>query len=194
LPFDTLFILDRYIQAATAGILAHGGFITSVAGDGIMAVFGFDSDAATGARQALASAEAMWRAIDAVSAELADEIGSPPRFGIGVHSGPAIVGALGPPDRLSLQFLGDTGNVAARLQALTKEMKCTMIVAQQTTAFAGLPTPDWRPAEMQVRGIDDAISAFLIEQCEQLTAAQAGGAPTLGKAHDDGAAPAVISR
>jgi adenylate cyclase len=194
LPFDTLFILDRYIQAATAGILAHGGFITSVAGDGIMAVFGFDSDAATGARQALASAEAMWRAIDAVSAELADEIGSPLRFGIGVHSGPAIVGALGPPDRLSLQFLGDTGNVAARLQALTKEMKCTMIVAQQTTAFAGLPTPDWRPAEMQIRGIDDAISAFLIEQCEQLTAAQAGGAPTLGKAHDDGAAPAVISR
>jgi adenylate cyclase len=169
LPFDTLFIIDRYIQAATAGVLVHGGYITSVAGDGVMSVFGFNVDATSGACQALAAAESIWRAIDAASADLADEIGSPLRFGIGVHSGLAIVGALGLPDQLSLQFLGDTGNVAARLQALTKEMSCTMIVSQETTSLAGRKDPDWHQADVKIRGSGVAIAVFLIERCEQLT-------------------------
>jgi class 3 adenylate cyclase len=68
--------------------------------------------------------------------------------------------------------LGDTGNVAARLQALTKERKCAMIVAQETAVLAGLQTPDLRRADLQIRGIDTDIPAFLIEQSEQLTIAQ----------------------
>jgi len=172
LPYDTLFIVDRYVQAATAGIIAHNGYITSVAGDGIMSMFGFDGDARSGAQQALAAAEAMWRAIDAVSAELADEVSSPLRFGIGVHSGLAVVGALGPPDRPSLQFLGDTGNIAARLQALTKDMKCTMIVARETVALAGLQNPDWPQASVQIRGIEADTDVYLIEQPERLTTAR----------------------
>jgi adenylate cyclase len=171
---------------ATAAILAHEGNITSVAGDGIMSVFGFDRDAASGARQALTAAEAMWRAIDTVSTELGGEIGAPLRFGIGVHSGLAIVGALGPPDRLSLQFLGDTGNVAARLQALTKEMNCTMIVSQETIAVAGLQAPGWRQANVQIRGLDAVVSAFLIERCNELVVGQESGMPTQAEAHDGG--------
>ena len=175
LPFDTLFIIDRYIQAATAGILGNGGYITSVAGDGIMSMFGFDSDAASGARQALAAAEAIWQAIDATSADLAGEIGLPLRFGIGVHSGLSIVGALGPPGRFSLQFLGDTGNVAARLQSLTKDMKCTMILSQETVALAQWRHADWREANVEIRGLDAAIAVFLIERCQQLAGRQQTG-------------------
>jgi adenylate cyclase len=179
LPYDALFIIDRYIQVATAGVLAHDGYITSVAGDGIMSMFGFDGDAASAARQALAAAGAIWHDIDAMSAEIGDEIGSPLRFGIGVHSGLAIVGALGPPDRLSLQFLGETGNVAARLQALTKEMKCTTIVSQQTIALAGLSTSAWQQASVKIRGLDAAISVFLIKRRAELAIAQTSTARTL---------------
>jgi adenylate cyclase len=176
LPYDALFIIDRYIQETTAAILAHGGYVTSVAGDGIMSVFGVHTDAATAARQAIAAAEAIWRAIDQISADLADDVGAPLRFGIGLHSGLAIVGAVGPPDRASLQFLGDTGNIAARLQGLTKEMNCTMIVSAATISAAERETPRWRRAELEIRGSNAALAAFLIDRCEDLTADRSNGA------------------
>jgi adenylate cyclase len=81
------------------------------------------------------------QAIEKVSEELAAEIGSPLRFGIGVHSGVSVVGALGLPDQATIQFLGDTGNVAARLEGLTKEMNCVAIVSAATLDAAGRPAP-----------------------------------------------------
>jgi adenylate cyclase len=176
LPYDALFIIDRYVQETTAAILAHSGYVTSVAGDGIMSVFGVHTDAATAARQAIAAAAAMWRAIDQISADLADDVGVPLRFGIGLHSGLAIVGAVGPPDRASLQFLGDTGNIAARLEGLTKEMNCTMIVSAATVAAAEPETARWRRAALDIRGSDAQLAAFLIDRCEDLTADRSNGA------------------
>ncbi len=172
LPFDAIFIVDRYIQATTGAILAHGGHVTSVAGDGIMSVFGIDGDAASGARHALQAAEAVWQAVDQVSVDLASEIASPLSFGIGVHQGPSVVGPVGLPDRTSLQFLGDTGNMAARLESLTKEMNCTTIVSVETLTAADWPRPDWRQSEVTIRGRDAALSVFLIERREQLAALQ----------------------
>lgn len=168
LPFDALFIVDRYIQAATGAMLAHRGHVASVAGDGIMSVFGLDGDAGSGARQALLASAAVWRAIDGVSEDLAAEIGSPLRFGLGAHSGPSVVGTVGPSHQSSLQFLGDTGNVAARLEGLTKEMNCVAIVSAATVEAAG-----WRPAsrsvEVDIRGRDGVVPVFLIHRREELT-------------------------
>jgi adenylate cyclase len=171
LPFDAIFIVNRYIAAATGAIMAHRGHVTSVAGDGIMSVFGLDGDAVAGARKALAAAAAVWGAIDRLSTELADEIEAPLRFGLGLHSGLSVVGAVGGPERgASLQFLGDTGNVAARLQALTKEMGCTLIVSTATLEAADWRPPAWRRAVVEIRGGDPAMPVFLIERSEELAA------------------------
>jgi adenylate cyclase len=168
LPYDALFIVDRYIQAATSAILVNGGHITSVAGDGIMSVFGVECDAETAARQALAAAEALWRGIDGISADLADDIGAPLRFGIGIHSGLAVIGTLGPPNQQSLQFLGDTGNIAARLQALSKDMNCILVVSVDTAVTAGRESARWRRADVGIRGADDTIGVFMIDTREGL--------------------------
>jgi adenylate cyclase len=170
LPFDAIFIVDRYVQAVTAGIRACGGHVTSIAGDGIMSVFGVDGDAAAGAQGAIAAVAEVWRAIDKVSEELAGEIGSPLRFGIGVHCGVSVVGALGLPDEATIQFLGDTGNVAARLESLTKEMNCVAIVSAATLDAAGVQRPSWQQTEVDVRGRDQPLPAFLIHRFDEMTA------------------------
>jgi adenylate cyclase len=171
LPFDAIFIVDRYIQAVTAAIRAHRGHVTSVAGDGIMSVFGLKGDARSGADDALIAAAAIWRAIDEVSADLSAEIGAPLEFGLGVHSGPSVVGPVGPADQTSIQFLGDTGNVAARLESLTKEMGCTLIVSAATLAASGLDRPHWRRAEVTIRGRDEAsLPVLLIHERGELAA------------------------
>jgi adenylate cyclase len=170
LPFDAVFIVDRYVQAVTAAIKARSGHVTSVAGDDIMSVFGVDGDAATGAQRAIAAATAVWAAIEKVSEELAAEIGSPLRFGIGVHSGVSVVGALGLPDQATIQFLGDTGNVAARLESLTKEMNCVAIVSAATLDAAGARRDAWQRAEVDVRGRDQPLPVFLIRCLDEMAA------------------------
>jgi adenylate cyclase len=170
LPFDAIFIVDRYVQAVTAAIRARGGHITSVAGDGIMSVFGVDGDAAIGAQRAVAAVAEVWRAIEKVSEELSTEIGSPLRFGIGVHCGASVVGALGLPDHTTIQFLGDTGNVAARLESLTKEMNCVAIVSAATLDAAGILRHSWQRAEVDVRGRDRPLPVFLIHRLEEMPA------------------------
>jgi adenylate cyclase len=175
LPYDAVFVIDRYIQAATAAILGCRGHVTSVAGDGIMSVFGIDADALSGARNALRAVSQMWRSIEQVSEELEAELGSPLRFGVGVHSGLSVVGAVGLPDHATVQFLGDTGNVAARLEKLTTEMACTAIISAATLAAAQLTgADDWRAAEVAIRGRHAAnLPVHLIYRYEEMVSAKA---------------------
>jgi adenylate cyclase len=152
LPFDALFVINRYIQATTAAILSEGGHVTSIAGDGVMSVFGLDGDAGKGARSALAAATAIGKAIAEVNSDLAAEIDAPLRIGVGVHTGSLILGELGPQEQSSLQFLGDTGNVAARLESLTKDLGCAALVSTATWAAADRPLSGGRMEVVDIRG------------------------------------------
>jgi adenylate cyclase len=136
LPYDTLFIFDRYIQVITSAVRAHGGHVTSVAGDGIMAMF-IDSPGKTAhfARDAFAAALDLWGGIDALNQELAAELRQPLRIGIGLHVGPAVVGTIAAAGLSSLQFLGDTGNLAAKFQAETRRLDCTLIASVQAVTM-----------------------------------------------------------
>ena len=170
LPFDALFIIDRYVQRVAAAVQAHGGHVTSVAGDGIMSVFGAGAvGAAAGAAGALRAALAVWESLDQLSAELQAEIGRPLAFGMGLHSGVSAVGSIMLLGRPSLQFLGDTGNVAARFDALTKEMGCTLMVSARVFDVAGREAP-WgvRHAEVSIRGRDAApLAVLLLDSLEE---------------------------
>jgi adenylate cyclase len=142
-----------------------------------MSVFGVDGDTVSGAGRALVATAAVWERVEQVNAELATEIPSPLRFGIGVHSGLSVVGPIGLPDQTSLQFLGDTGNVAARLESLTKEMNCTAIISTDTLTAAGWPQPDWRRADVGIRGRDGMMSVFLIDERDQFRNGSAAPLP-----------------
>jgi adenylate cyclase len=158
LPFDALFVIDRYVQRVTAAIEAHGGEVTSVAGDGIMCLFGTRSEPEAGAREALSAIGAVWDAVADISRNLAGELDRPLAFGVGVHASLAAVWAVTMLGRSSLQFLGEAGNVAARLEAATKELKCVCLVSEAVFNVAGaLIPPGLAQEELAIRGFDSAM-------------------------------------
>jgi class 3 adenylate cyclase len=95
LPYDVVFVLNRYFETVGTAITSAGGVTNQFTGDGVMALFGIDDGAAAGCRQAVAAARAMVEGLAALSAELAGELPAPLRIGIGVHAGPAVVGQMG---------------------------------------------------------------------------------------------------
>jgi adenylate cyclase len=129
LPYDALFLFDRYIQAVTGAIRKHGGHVTSIAGDGIMSVFGLDGTAASTARHAFTAALDVWSELDALNDELTGELRAPIRAGIGIHAGVAVVGWVSVGTSQSLQFLGDIGNIAAKLEAQSRPLDCTLVAS-----------------------------------------------------------------
>jgi adenylate cyclase len=162
LPFDTLFLINSYIGAVNDAIQRNNGYVTSVAGDGVMSVFGVTGPPAAGARNALRAAYDIWTALTALDAELDQGLRAPIRFGIGIHSGVAIVGAVAQSGRSSLQFLGDTGNVASRLEALTKERKCVLIVSTEVFDLAALQSDErLRFDRVALRGRDAELPIYL---------------------------------
>jgi adenylate cyclase len=135
LPYDALFLFDRYIQVVSTAVRQHGGHVTSIAGDGVMSVFGVGGDPVSATREAFRAAREVWEGLDSLNLELAPELESPLRIGIGLHTGPAIVGVLDRGDGSSLQFLGDTGNVAAKLEAQAKALACPMVASLQSVRW-----------------------------------------------------------
>ncbi len=95
LPYDVVFLLNRYFETVGGAISRAGGIANQFTGDGVMALFGVDAGAETGCRQALVAAGDMVRSVDALSKALGSELPAPLRIGIGIHTGPRRGGAHG---------------------------------------------------------------------------------------------------
>jgi adenylate cyclase len=167
LPYDVLFLFDRYIQVVTGAVRANGGHVTSIAGDGVMSVFGADGRAADAARAALQAVLQVWEGIERLERELGAELGAPLRFGIGMHAGVAVVGRISDA-ATSLQFLGDAGNVAAKLEANTKEHGCTVIVSADALRLAAPDRIALADTSISLPGRSQPLAAALFDDAEPL--------------------------
>lgn len=127
--------LNRYLEAVSGAIFDHGGTVVSYQGDGVLAVFGAPLEQPDHARRAIAAArQILDDALPAYNRWLADSglSDQPLSAGIGVNSGPVMAGSVGSSKRLEYAAVGDTTNVAARLQALGREHDARLFVAQST--------------------------------------------------------------
>ena len=168
LPYDVVFILNRLFAEVGEAIKRHDGMIDKYMGDGLMAVFGTASGADAGCRQALRAACDIDIALDRLNHEIMDEIGQPLRIGLGVDVGPLVVGNIGHADTASVTVIGNTVNAASRLEALTKEKGCQLIVAAEVLARAGI-APDAFPREdVAIRGLSASRSIALIKRARDL--------------------------
>ncbi|MCA1567057.1 MAG: FHA domain-containing protein [Acidobacteria bacterium] len=116
-PERVVQILNLYFSAMTDIIFAHGGTLDKYIGDGLMALFGAPSATPQDASNALAAAVAMQRRIDLLNHELRTAGLPEISVGIGLHTGEATVGYIGSERRSEYTAIGDTVNLAARLES-----------------------------------------------------------------------------
>jgi len=168
LPYDLVFLLNSYFEAAGEAIVTAGGIVDKFIGDGVMALFGVESGPEEGSRQALAAAKAMAEQVDALSQRLAEELAAPLKIGIGIHCGPAVVGRMGYGSSVHLTAIGDTVNVASRLQDATEEFGCQLVISEQAVKQSGLNAERFARHELTVRNRREPLTVFAIDALQTI--------------------------
>ncbi len=158
LPYDVVFVLNRYFQSMGEAVLRAGGTLDKFIGDGVMALFGADTGPEEACRRALAAARAMSESLEALNASLENELDEPLRIGIGIHLGSVIVGRMGFASATSLTAIGDAVNTASRLESASKTFACQLVVSEAVAKRAGIDLGTHPLHELEVRGRNRAIA------------------------------------
>jgi adenylate cyclase len=135
-PEEVIALLNRYFSLQVDVVFRHGGSLDKFIGDCIMAIWGAPLDDPDHARRAVACALDMADTLQAFKRELGAE-NSDFDVGIGLHSGPAVVGLMGSQKRLEYTAIGDTVNLASRIEGLTKDAKRRILVSRDTMERCG---------------------------------------------------------
>lgn len=165
LSFDVVFFLNQFLGRMAEVIEDTGGYVDKFMGDGIMAIFGMDVSVQEGAKRALAAARAMGGVLDSLNQSLKEDLPAPLSVGIGIHTGPAILGRIGASHRIEaakrITALGETVNMASRLEGLTKELSVQVAVSKHTFDLSGLIAGEGMALQMiEVRGFSQATAVY----------------------------------
>ncbi|OWV70454.1 adenylate cyclase [Rhizobium sp. R634] len=162
LPFDVVFLLNRYFAIIGKAVEQAGGRLDKFIGDGAMALFGLNTAPDEACRQALSAAAAIVAGIDKLAAELADELTLPLRIAIGIHTGPAVVGTMGYGRVRSMTAIGDTVNVASRLETAAKEFEAAVVISEPVANLSGADLAGIESREISVRGRALPLKVYVI--------------------------------
>jgi adenylate cyclase len=153
--------LNSLFERIVPIIYSHGGLVNKFVGDGLLAVFGAPRRLPDHADRALAAALAM-----------AEIIGRPPEseleVGIGLNSGPVVAGNLGGAGRLEFSVIGDAVNVAARVEAATRQTGDTILLSERTKSLlrvAGRPSLILRP-DVTLKGKSETVALYTPESSD----------------------------
>ena len=130
-PQEIVAFLNRYFSGQVEVIFRHGGTLDKFIGDAIMAFWGAPLDDPDHARHAIDTALEMSEALERFKSELSIDFD----IGIGIHSGPAVVGFIGSEQKLDFTVIGDTVNLASRIEGLTKGVS-RILVSSDTVSRA----------------------------------------------------------
>lgn len=129
--------LNEYFTGMVPAIQDRGGMVDKFMGDGIMALFGAPLDDPNAPRHAVEAALAMVDALDRVNKKLATNGAEPIRIGIGIHTGSAVVGNMGSPEKMEYTAIGDVVNTAARIESLTRSLDTDILISRETFEAVG---------------------------------------------------------
>ena len=163
--------LNKYFDRVCQPVLEQGGTIDKYIGDAVMVQFGAPVAFADHAQRALRAAVGMRAEIDDFRKWMQERFAGRnlPEFGIGIglHTGDAVVGNLGCAKRIEFTVIGDTVNVASRLEGETKNMGCIIVASADTVAAAGAIVRTGRRETLTVKGRAEPVDAFEIVDVER---------------------------
>jgi adenylate cyclase len=177
-PYDSVFLLNRYFEVMSEAIERHGGEVDKFLGDGIMALFGISAAQGAGSRSALYAARDMFAALDRLNREFDATLSEALRMGVGLHTGPAVLGRVGAERSASLTALGDTVNTASRLESMNKDFNSMLVVSDATMRASKLVLEGAEIHEITVRGRGEILTVhvakgpFALSEAPQAVAAE----------------------
>lgn len=146
----------------------HGGMVNKFLGDGFMALFGVGQGEANHAMQAVDAAQDMLQSLQRLNLQLEQDGVEPLRMGIGIHTGTAVVGSIGSSRRLEYTAIGNTVNIASRVESLTKEVGESIVITAATQQkLNSLHITEALPPQF-VKGQDQPLSVFRLVQTKPI--------------------------
>lgn len=170
LPYDVVFLLNHFFDAVAGAVVDTGGMPNQFVGDGMMAIFGIHTGPREACSQALVAAQLIHSRLADMNRTLADELPEPIEIGVGLHAGNVILGELGYRDRFLLTAIGDSVHVAARLQELTKDYGCQLVVSDIVAATAGVEMSGFPVHKVNIRGRGEPLAVRIIGAMNELVA------------------------
>lgn len=162
-PEAVIALLNRYFEAMSTVITAHGGLVNKFGGDSLLAVFGTPLNAAEDhAARAIRSAQGMLAALETFNIDQRARNEPELRIGIGAATGAVVAGNVGSTDRLEYTVIGDTVNLASRLEELTKTLKIPVLLAESTAGGAPDTPPLIRIADVEIRGKTEPLKIYTL--------------------------------
>jgi len=163
-----LFLLNQFFAEMSAALTATRGHYAQFNGDGLMALYGRDGNVSAGARDALRGGLEMLARLARLNQRLRAELSQPMQIGIGIHTGTAIVGTMGPPGAPIDSAVGDNVNIAARLESMTRTLGTSLVVSAETLSAAEMDETPFRREQVEIRGRRGDFPIYALRDREAL--------------------------
>jgi adenylate cyclase len=151
-PEQVVELLGEYLSELTEIVFRHGGTVDKYIGDCIMALYNVPFEQPDHAAQAVRTALAFQGSTRALSARWEAKLGIQVKAGVGINTGEAVVGTMGSRQRLEYTAIGDTVNLAARLESITKDFGSPIIISESTYRLVKDEFPTRPLGEVTVKG------------------------------------------
>jgi len=162
-PADVVEIMNDFFRVTVRVVEEkHRGMVNKYLGDGFMAIFGAGESNCNYAHDAVAAGRQILTAVKQLNEELKTKNRAPIQIGIGIHCGPAIVGSVGSPERLEFTAIGNTVNIASRLEGLTKATGRPLLVTAAVRERAGDSFNFEELPAQEIRGIEGRVCVFAV--------------------------------
>jgi adenylate cyclase len=171
-PDRAVRLLNRFLSLAVVAVKDHGGVVDKFLGDGVMALFGISRSRADHADQAVRAGRELLARLAVLNHELATEGQAPLAIGIGIHTGPALVGCIGATTtdaygrklvRREFTAIGETVNLCQRVEQLTKTCGGPILLSEQTRAYLRQPVPLIERGCQSVPGYDGTVHVYQVD-------------------------------
>jgi adenylate cyclase len=151
-PATLLKLLNQFFTEVVAAVEAEGGVVKQFVGDGVMALFGAPQEYPDHPERAVRAALGIVQRLAGLNESLAKQGLPKLEIGVGIHTGAVVAGLIGPDNRVEYGVVGDPVNLANRVEALTKEVRATVLVSKEISGHLGAAFVRGRNAMMPVKG------------------------------------------